>query len=54
MLQKRKAEKIPYVRKLIKDLRKKIFDEKFTLFKDNQDKDQADVKDELENLFGNF
>jgi len=41
-------EKIPQIKKLIKELKKKIFNEKFTLFREGDNKDQSDIKDELE------
>ncbi len=54
MLVKRKKEKIPGIRRLIKELKEKIFDQKFSLFKDALERDQNDLQDQLIGIFGNF
>ncbi len=54
ILSKRKQEKIPQVRRLIRELRSKIFDDNFTLFKGAQSKNISNLHKELEKIFGRF
>lgn len=54
MLSQRKKEKLPYVRKFIKDLRSKIFADEFTLFKEGENRNIDHLKRELKNIFGKY
>lgn len=50
----REKEKIPSIAKLIKNLNNKIFDEKFTLYREGEGRDMNRLKRDLENIFGKF
>ena len=54
MINLRKNEHIPHIKKLIRNLSAKIFSEKFSLFSDKQNKNMENLQRELEKIFGRY
>lgn len=54
MLSQREKEKEAQIKNLVKDLRNRIFDEKFTLYREREGKNIEILKQELEGMFGKY
>lgn len=54
MLTDRKSEYVPHVKRLVKSLKEKIFDEKFSILKGNDSRGINNLKDELQKIFKKY
>lgn len=54
MLSQREKDKEPTVKSFVKDLRSRIFEEKFTLYREREGKNIELLKKELEGMFGRY
>lgn len=54
MLTERKAEYVPHVRRLIRNLRERIFNEKFSILKGKESRNIENLKQELEKIFDKY